>query len=51
MNNLRMIEPYALGASFTVLADRIIDVGIFDWTALLVIVLVMGGALGRRLYA
>lgn len=54
MDSLRKIQPYALGASATVLADRIIDVGTLDWAAWTVIVvsLVIGGmSLGRRLYA
>jgi hypothetical protein len=53
MEHLRKMRPYALGASVTILADRIIDVGSLEYAAWAVIVcLAIGGAyLGRRLYA
>lgn len=54
MEHLFKIRPYAVGASVTVLADRIIDVGMLEWLALPVIItcLAIGGMhIGRRLYA
>ena len=54
MEHLQQIRPYAFGAAFTVLADRIIDVGMLEWAAWPVIItcLAIGGMhIGRRLYA
>lgn len=54
MDLLYKIRPYALGASVTVLLDRVIDVEMLDTTAVAVILayIVIGGVyLGRRIYS
>jgi hypothetical protein len=54
MDILSKMRPYALGASVTILLDRVIDVEMLDTTAVVVILasIVIGGLrFGRRLYA
>jgi len=54
MQLLQILRPYALGASAAVLADRVIDVQLLTWPAVIVIIacMIVGGfAYGRGLHS